>query len=142
MVIMQSLGQASGVPVQFSAPPPPTPAATPAATPVSMKVHFSLVLCMYVGLRAVVDVGVRALWMLAFVPSFLAGFGNLPVQGRCCRNFEQKITYCLFMQEKSTSEGTRRTPIVFVDVAVLPSLRRLATASIRHCPASLTSPTP
>ncbi|XP_066361606.1 uncharacterized protein [Miscanthus floridulus] len=29
MVIMQSLGQASGVPVQFSAPPPPTPAATP-----------------------------------------------------------------------------------------------------------------
>ena len=56
MVIMQSLGQASGVPVQFLAPPPPTPA----ATPVSMKVHFSLVLCMYVGLRAVVDVGVRA----------------------------------------------------------------------------------
>ena len=59
-MIMQSLGQASGVPVQFSAPPPPTPAATPAATPVSMKVHFSLVLCMYVGLRVVVDVGVRA----------------------------------------------------------------------------------
>ena len=29
MVIMQSLGQVSGVPVQFSAPPPPTPAATP-----------------------------------------------------------------------------------------------------------------
>ena len=58
-MIMQSLGQASGVPVQFSAPPPPPPS-TPAATPVSMKVHFSLVLCMYVGLRAVVDVGVRA----------------------------------------------------------------------------------
>ena len=57
MVIMQSLGQASGVPVQFSAPPPPTPA----ATPVSMKVHFSLVLCMYVGLRAVCGcVGLRA----------------------------------------------------------------------------------
>ena len=44
------------VPVQFSAPPPPTPA----ATPVSMKVYFSLVLCMYVGLRAIVDVGVHA----------------------------------------------------------------------------------
>ena len=55
-MIMQSLGQASGVPVQFLAPPP----STPAATPVSMKVHFSLVLCMYVGLRAIVDVGVRA----------------------------------------------------------------------------------
>ena len=51
-MIMQSLGQASGVPVQFLAPPPPTP--------VSIKVHFSLVLCMYVGLRAVVDVGIRA----------------------------------------------------------------------------------
>ena len=55
-MIMQSLGQASGVPVQFSAPPPPTPV----ATSVSMKVHFSLVLCMYVGLPAVVDLGVRA----------------------------------------------------------------------------------
>ena len=53
-MIMQSLGQASGVPVQFSAPPP-----TPAATPISMEVHFSLVFCMYVGLRAVVDVGVH-----------------------------------------------------------------------------------
>ena len=46
------------------------------------------------------------------------------------------------MQEMSTSEGTGRTPIVFVDVAVLPALRRHATVSIRHCPASLTSPTP
>jgi len=46
------------------------------------------------------------------------------------------------MLEKSTSEGTRRTPIVFVGVAVLLALRRLATASTRHCPASLTSPTP
>ena len=55
-MIMQSLGQASGVPVQFLAPPPPTPA----ATPISMKVHISLVLCMYVGLRVVVDVGVCA----------------------------------------------------------------------------------
>ena len=58
MVIMQSLGQASGVPVQFLAPPP-----TPAATPVSMKVHFSLVLCMYVGLRAVVNVGHRVVFL-------------------------------------------------------------------------------
>jgi hypothetical protein len=54
-VIMQSLGQASGIPVQFLAPPLPAP-----ATPVSMKVHFSLVLCMYVGVCVIVDVGVRA----------------------------------------------------------------------------------
>jgi hypothetical protein len=53
-VIMQSLGQASGIPVQFLAPPLPAP-----ATPVSIKVHFSLVLCMYVGVCVVVDVGVR-----------------------------------------------------------------------------------
>ena len=59
MVIIESLGQASGVPVQFSAPPPPPPP-TPAASPISMKVHFSLVLCMYVVLHAVVDVSVRA----------------------------------------------------------------------------------
>ena len=64
-MIMQSLGQASGVPVQFSAPPPPTP--------VSMKVHFSLVLCMYVGLRVVVDVGVRAVVSCRFWKPSRAG---------------------------------------------------------------------
>jgi hypothetical protein len=42
MTIMQSLGQATGVLVQLSAPPLPTPT----TTPVSMKVHFSLVLCL------------------------------------------------------------------------------------------------
>jgi hypothetical protein len=42
LVIMQSLGQATSVPVQLSAPPLPT-----TATPISMKVHFSLVLCWY-----------------------------------------------------------------------------------------------
>ena len=72
MVIMQSLGQASGVPVQFSA-PPPSPPPTPAATPVSMKVHFSLVLCMYVGLRAVVDFGVRAVVSCRFWKPSRAG---------------------------------------------------------------------
>jgi hypothetical protein len=56
MLIMQSLGQATGVPVQLSTPPLPTPT----ATPVSMKVRFSLVLCMYVGLHAIVIVGIRA----------------------------------------------------------------------------------
>jgi hypothetical protein len=43
MTIMQSLGQETAVLVQLSAPPLPTPI----ATPVSMKVHFSLVLCLY-----------------------------------------------------------------------------------------------
>jgi hypothetical protein len=59
VLIMQSLGQATCVPVQLSAPPLPTP--IPTATPVNMKVHFSLVLRMYVGLRAVVIIGVRAI---------------------------------------------------------------------------------
>jgi hypothetical protein len=62
MLIMQSLGQAIGVPVQLSAPPLPTPT----TTLVSMKVHFSLVLCMYVGVRAVVDVGLRAVFFCRF----------------------------------------------------------------------------
>jgi len=58
MVIMQSLGQASGVPVLFSAPPPESSLFT--------------CLCMYVGLRAVVDVGVRAVVDVGpFVPLFL-----------------------------------------------------------------------
>jgi hypothetical protein len=37
------------------------------------------------------------MWLLAIVPTFLAGFGNLPVQGRCCQNFQWILTYCLFM---------------------------------------------
>jgi hypothetical protein len=43
MVIMQALGQKTGVPVHLSAPPIPTPT----TTLVSIKVHFSLVLCLY-----------------------------------------------------------------------------------------------
>jgi hypothetical protein len=43
MLIMQALGQKTGVPVQLSAPPVPTPI----ASPMSIKVHFSLVLCLY-----------------------------------------------------------------------------------------------
>lgn len=57
MVIMQSLGQAPSVPVQFSTPPPPTPI----TTSVSMKFRFSLVLCIYVAIRVVGDVGVHAI---------------------------------------------------------------------------------
>jgi len=44
-------------------------------------------LCMYVGLCALWMSTFVPLWMSAFVPLFLVGFRNLPVQGRCCRNF-------------------------------------------------------
>ena len=37
---------------------------------------------------------------------FFAGFGNLPVQGRCCRNFESTLTiFCPFLQEEDLWEG-------------------------------------
>ena len=44
-------------------------------------------LCMYVGLRAVVDVGLRAVLDVSLRAVVFAGFVNLPVQGRCCQNF-------------------------------------------------------
>jgi len=75
MVIMQSLGQAWGVPVQFSAPPSPTPT----STPISMKVCFFLMLYMYVGLRAVVDVGICAVVDVGLCAIISCRFGNLPV---------------------------------------------------------------
>jgi hypothetical protein len=58
-----------------------------------------------VGLRAMfgiyVVVGLRALFGIYVVVGlrvmFFAGFGNLPVQGRCCRNFESTLTiFALF----------------------------------------------
>ena len=94
MVIMQSLGQASGVPVQFSAPPPPTPA----ATPVSMKVHFSLVLCMYVGLRAVVDVGVRAVVDVGVRAVVSCRFWKPPRAGEVLPKFSIESNLFVFLQ--------------------------------------------
>ena len=81
--------------------------------------------------------------MLAVV--FFAGFGNLPVQGRCCQNLELTQIYLFFMQVKELSERSRSTlatPIVFLGIAGLPAPCRLATAPTRHRPASLTPPTP
>ena len=59
-----------------------------------------------------------------------AGFGNLPVQGKCCRFFWHA---CLFFTEKI---------LVFLATAGLPAPRRVATAPTRHSPASLTPPPP
>ena len=94
MVIMQSLGQASGVPMQFSAPPPPTTA----ATPVSMKVYFSLVLCMYVGLRAVVDVGVRAVVDVGVRAVVSCRFWKPPRAGEVLPKFSIESNLFVFLQ--------------------------------------------
>ena len=59
-----------------------------------------------------------------------AGFGNLPVQGKCCRFFWHA---CLFFTEKI---------LVFLATAGLPAPRRVATAPTRHSPASLIPPSP
>ena len=90
-----------------------------------------------VGLRAMfgiyVVVGLRAM--------FFAGFGNLPVQGRCCRNFESTLTiFALFCRRTCGRDSA--TTIVFVGAAGLPAPRRLATAPTLHRPATLTSPAP
>ena len=68
---------------------------------------------------------------------FLAGFGNLPVQGRFYRNF-QLIVLCFFFCREEHVRGDSATPILFVGVAGLPAQHRLVTAPTRHCPASLT----
>ena len=72
---------------------------------------------------------------------FLAGFGNLPVQGRFCRNF-QLIVLCFFFCREEHVRGDSATPILFVGVAGLPAQHRLVTAPTRHCPGSLTPPPP
>ena len=72
---------------------------------------------------------------------FLAGFGNLPVQGRFCRNF-QLIVLCFFFCREEHVRGDSATPILFVGVVGLPAQHRLVSAPTRHCPASLTPPPP
>ena len=82
----------------FSAPPPPTPAGTPAATPVSMKVHFSLVLCMYVGVRAVVDVGVRAIVDVGARAVVSCRFWKPPRTGEVLPKFSIESNLFVFLQ--------------------------------------------
>ena len=83
--------------MQFSAPPPPTPAATPTATPVSMKVHFSLVLCMYVGLRAVVDVGVHAVVDIGVRAVVSCRFWKPPCAGEVLPKFSIESNLFVFL---------------------------------------------
>ena len=92
-----------------------------------------------------VHVGHRAVHIYVHVGycavGFLAGFRNLTVQGRCCRNFVL-IVLCFFFVEKIPSERSRSTSatlIAFLAAVGLPAPRRLTTASTRHGPAS---PTP
>jgi hypothetical protein len=68
------------------------------------------------------------MWLLAFVPCFFVGFWNLPVQGRCCRNFESTLTiFAFFLQGEDLWEGLGDPD----------RLRRCCgsscTASARHC---------
>ena len=72
---------------------------------------------------------------------FLAGFGNLHLQGRFCRNF-QLIVLCFFFCREEHVRGDSATPILFASIASLPAQHRLITAPTRHCPASLTPPPP
>ena len=92
-----------------------------------------------------VVVGLRAMFGIYVVGGlrvmFFAGFGNLPVQGRCCRNFESTLTiFALFCRRTYGRDSA--TLIVFVGAAGLPAPRRLATAPTLHRPATRTSPPP
>jgi hypothetical protein len=58
-----------------------------------------------------------------------AGFENLTVQGRCCRNFVLIDLFSFFIE-------------VFLAVVGLPALCHVATTLICHSPASLTPPPP
>jgi capsular polysaccharide biosynthesis protein len=94
MMIMQNIGQASGVEVHFTA---PAPLPAPAPTPVSMKVHFSLVLCMYVGVRAVVDFGVRAVVDVGVRAVVSCKFWKPPRAGEVLPKFLTKSNLFVFL---------------------------------------------
>jgi hypothetical protein len=94
MTIMQNIGQASGVEVHFTA---PAPLSAPAATPVSMKVHFLHVLCMYVGVRAVVDVGVRAVMDVGLRAVVSCKFWKPPLAGEVLPKFLTKSNLFVFL---------------------------------------------
>jgi hypothetical protein len=68
-----------------------------------------------VGLRAIVMSAFVQLWLSAFVPLwllafallFFAGFGNLPVQGRCYQNFKWVLTFFALFVGGAPMGGTR-----------------------------------
>ena len=100
------------------------------------------------GLRAgIVDVWaiVPQMWTSAIVSTvFLAGYRNLPIQGRFCQNFVLIVLFFFFCRAGPVAGESEHLgdPIVFVSAAVLPAQRRLATAPTRHCVASLSPPPP
>jgi hypothetical protein len=79
------------------------------------------------------------MWTSAIVPTFLAGFGNLPVQGRFCRIF-QLIVMCFFFCRAGPIGGDPK------HLGDPDHLRRwcgpACTASTRHCTTSLSPPSP
>jgi hypothetical protein len=88
-------------------------------------------------------VGLRARYMVsAIVPVFfLQVVETSPYRRGSAEIFN--LYYCVSsFAEKSPSEGTRSTLIVFISAAGLPAQRRLATAPTRHYPASLSPPPP
>jgi hypothetical protein len=44
------------------------------------------------------------MWLSAFVPLYVVGFGNLTVQGRCYQNFKWTLISLVFMQQRDLSE--------------------------------------
>ena len=75
---------------------------------------------------------------------FLVGFGNLTVQGRCCRNFVLTVLCFFFCREEPVGAELEYLgdPDRLPAAVSLPAPRRLATESTRHGPASLTPPPP
>jgi hypothetical protein len=88
------------------------------------------VIYVVVGLRDMIGIYV----VVGLCAMFFAGFGNLPVQGRCCRNFESTLTiFALFCRRTCGRDSA--TPIDFVGAAGLP-------APTLHHPTTRTSPPP
>jgi len=66
--------------------------------------NVSLQVIVILGLRAIVILGLRVVVNVGHRAILFACFGNLPVQGRCCRNFEL-IVSCFFFCRAIPVEG-------------------------------------
>jgi hypothetical protein len=61
-----------------------------------------------IGLRAVVVIGLHAAVVIGLrAIVFFVGFGNLAMQGRCCRNFEWILTVFALFVGGAPMGGTR-----------------------------------